>query len=152
MIAQEYVAGRPASVAFLVGPRQVVSLLPTFQVLSADGRFRYEGGRLPIGPQLAERAIRVGAAAIRCVPGLFGYVGVDLILGERPGEPDVAVEINPRLTTSHVGLRAMADGNPAGWMLAVCEGRPADVRWKRGRIRLFPDGRIARDGVPPFWA
>jgi predicted ATP-grasp superfamily ATP-dependent carboligase len=39
MILQEYVPGRAASVAFLCGPAGNVPLLPTFQVLSEDGRF-----------------------------------------------------------------------------------------------------------------
>ena len=147
MIAQEYVAGRPASVAFLVGPTQTVPLLPTFQVLSTDDRFRYEGGQLPIPPELAERAVRLGTEAINCVPGLFGYVGVDLILGEH----DTAVEINPRLTTSYVGLRALAAGIVAGWLLAVAEGRAADVSWQPGRIHLHPAGRIGREAAPTFW-
>ncbi len=141
LIAQSFVPGRAASVAFLVGPSQTVPLLPTFQHLSDDGRFTYLGGELPIPPDLAERAVAFGRKAISCVPGLRGYVGVDLVLGDAAdGSQDYAIEINPRLTTSYVGLRALAETNLAGAMLDVCAGRPVEVRWKPGQVRFTPDG------------
>lgn len=137
-LVQEFVPGRAASVSFLVGPNQVVPLLPTFQLLSTDGQFRYMGGVLPVMPDYAERAVKLGRLAIACVPGLFGYVGVDLVLGDRP----VAIEINPRLTTSYVGLRAAAVRNLAGLMLDVVSGRPVEPEWHSGRVRWSADGRI----------
>lgn len=149
-IAQDFISGRPASVAFLIGPRETVPLLPTFQVLSDDGRFQYFGGELPIRPDLAERAISLGRRAVDCVPGLRGYVGVDLILGDAAdGSRDYAIEINPRLTTSYVGLRHLADFNLAGAMLAVATGEPVgELRWKPGRVRFHPDGRVEHDPTP----
>lgn len=150
LLLQDFVPGHPASIAFLIGPRETVSLLPTFQVLSDDGRFTYLGGELPIRPDLAARATRLGRRAIDCVPGLRGYVGVDLILGDAAdGSADYAIEINPRLTTSYVGLRQLADFNLAGAMLAVATGVPVgDVRWKPGRVRFHPDGRVEYDPTP----
>jgi tyramine---L-glutamate ligase len=143
-LIQEYVPGQPASVAFLCGPGQAVPLLPTFQHLSDDGRFRYQGGSVPIPPDLAERAVTLGQKAIRSLPGLFGYVGVDLVLGER----DVAIEINPRLTTSYVGLRALVETNLAGAMLDVCEGRHVEITWKPGSVTFGADGRVLSPTPP----
>ncbi|MEO2092167.1 MAG: ATP-grasp domain-containing protein [Gemmataceae bacterium] len=139
MIAQAHVEGRPASVAFLVGLSGITPLLPTYQLLSADGRFKYEGGELPVEPHHAEQAIELGRQAVACVPGLCGYVGVDLVLGERP----VAIEINPRLTTSYVGLRAVAVRNLAGLMLEACSGRPAVPEWRPGRVRWTSSGVVS---------
>jgi predicted ATP-grasp superfamily ATP-dependent carboligase len=149
-MAQDFVPGRPASVAFLISKNETVPLLPTFQCLSADGYFRYLGGKLPIPPKLAERAIRLGRKAVACVPGLFGYVGVDLILGDAAdGSQDYAIEINPRLTTSYVGLRAIADFNIAEAMLCLAENRPLpEIRWKSGRVRFEPDGTFRYDPTP----
>lgn len=149
MIAQEYIPGRAASVAFLIGPDHIIPLLPAFQLISTDGRFRYEGGALPIEPGLAERTIEVGTQAIQCVPGSFGYVGFDLILGE---SADVAIEINPRLTTSYVGLRALAETNLAAVLLDVCDGRGGTLHWQGGRVRLDPAGAVVRDPAISFWA
>jgi predicted ATP-grasp superfamily ATP-dependent carboligase len=144
MILQEFVPGRAASVAFLCGPRGHVPLLPTFQLLSDDGRFKYRGGELPIPPDLAARAVKLGRRAIECVPGLCGYVGVDLVLGDASdGSRDFAIEINPRLTTSYIGLRALADFNIAEVLLKVATGKFIDKqKWKSGCVRFGPDGTI----------
>jgi predicted ATP-grasp superfamily ATP-dependent carboligase len=144
-VVQEYVPGRAASVSFLVSPSQMVSLPPAFQVLSADGRFRYQGGELPIRPDLAERAGALGRLAVDCLPGLAGYIGVDLVLGDAAdGSRDVAIEINPRLTTSYVGLRQLADFNLAEVLL----GTEIEPRWKPGRVRFRPDGTFDLDPTP----
>lgn len=148
-VVQEYVPGRAASIAFLVGAESVVSLPPTFQLLSNDRRFRYEGGELPIRPDLAERAGTLGRRAIECVPGLAGYVGVDLVLGDATdGSRDAAIEINPRVTTSYVGLRQLADFNLADAMLRTENGEHVEPRWKPGRVRFRPDGSFDRDPTP----
>lgn len=145
LIAQPFVSGRPASVAFLIGHAQTVPLHPTFQAISDDGRFRYEGGLLPIRPDLAERAVKLARKAIDCVPGLLGYVGVDLILGDAAdGSQDYAIEINPRLTTSYVGLRELADFNLAEAMLILADGGTITPKWKPGKVRFYPDGRVER--------
>jgi len=144
MILQEFVPGRAASVAFLCGPASNLLLAPVYQVLSDDGRFKYLGGELPIRQDLAQRAVRIAQRAVDCVPGLLGYVGVDLVLGESP-DGDRAIEINPRLTTSYVGLRALADFNIAKALLRTAEGAPImHLRWKSGRIRFFPDGGLEK--------
>lgn len=144
MILQEFAPGRAASVAFLCGPRGHVPLLPTFQSLTDDGRFKYEGGELPIPPDLASRAVMLASHAMGCVPGLLGYVGVDLVLGEaNDGSLDRAIEINPRLTTSYIGLRSRANFNIAERMLAVAAGEEVgELRWKPGRVRFRADGVV----------
>jgi predicted ATP-grasp superfamily ATP-dependent carboligase len=145
MILQEYVHGRPASVAFLCGPRERAPLLPGLQVLSDDGRFNYRGGELPIPPALAERAVHLARRAVECVPGLLGYIGVDLVLGDaEDGSRDSAIEINPRLTTSYIGLRALADFNIAEAMLRAARGEElSELKWKPGRVRFGPDGSVS---------
>ena len=141
IIAQQYIPGFAASVAFLIGPTRTVPLIPCQQLLSADGRFTYLGGRLPIAPDLASRAHRVATEAVRCVPGLLGYVGVDFVLGD--DGRDWAIEINPRLTTSYVGLRALARFNLAEAMLAVVQDRPLPVlAWRDRQLEFTPDGRV----------
>lgn len=144
MILQEFVPGTAASVAFLCGPREKVPLVPALQLQSADGRFKYEGGELPIPPALADRAVKLACAAVACVPGLLGYVGVDVVLGVAPdGSRDYAIEINPRLTTSYIGLRALADFNIAEAMLKIAEGEPfGPLKWKSGRVRFGADGTV----------
>ena len=49
------------------------------------------------------------------VAGLRGYVGVDLVLGDEP----FVVDVNPRLTTSYVGLSKVTGFNVADTMVNV---------------------------------
>lgn len=144
LIVQPVVPGRAASIAFLVGPKERLALLPAAQHLSEDGRFRYLGGSLPLPTGLAARAERLARRAVAAVEGLRGYVGVDLVLGRaEDGSGDHVIEINPRLTTSYVGLRRLARFNLAGAMLRVFRGGPiARLGWAAGEVRFRADGTV----------
>jgi predicted ATP-grasp superfamily ATP-dependent carboligase len=138
-VLQPWVPGLAASVAFLIGPRQRLAMLPATQRLSEDGRFQYRGGEIPFPEPLAWRAVRLARQAVECVPGLFGYVGVDLILGEEAdGHGDQVIEINPRLTTSYLGLRQLATEPLAGTLLRVAAGKEVRLEWHPGRASFQP--------------
>ena len=140
--------GTPASVAFLLGPGATVAMSPCLQRLSDDGRFEYLGGVVPLAESLARRATRLATAAVRALPPACGYLGVDLVLGDDPGgREDVVIEVNPRLTTSYVGLRAAARTNLAAAMLQVAQGRTIKLSFRTERIEFDADGSIRdRDG------
>ncbi len=139
-IAQEYFAGIPASVSFLMGPKQRAPLVPCRQHISDDGRLRYLGGSLPLPDELSARAITLGHRAVDAVAGLFGYVGVDLVLADDPRN-DCVIEINPRLTTSYVGLRRAARFNIAEALLRIVRGEKSDILlWRSEPVEFRPDG------------
>jgi predicted ATP-grasp superfamily ATP-dependent carboligase len=144
LILQPYVAGLPASVVCLVGKDRVTTLPAAQQRLSQDGRFRYEGGSLPLPPRLDARAQRLAEQAARAVHGLFGCVGVDLVLGEpADGSGDAVIEINPRLTTSYVGLRRLAQFNLAEALLRLVANEPLpELHWRQMRMCFQADGTI----------
>lgn len=143
LVVQQYHPGQPASVAFLIGPKQIVPTPGATQCLSDDGRFRYLGGRTPLPPPLRARAVAVAARAIETIPGLQGYVGVDLILGDAAdGRQDVVIEINPRLTTSYIGLRQLTQTNLAEVWLRLWQGMRVDEpAWREEAIDFSADGR-----------
>jgi predicted ATP-grasp superfamily ATP-dependent carboligase len=139
---EKYCPGVPASVAILGGPRGIVALPPCRQYLSDDGRFVYVGGSLPLPAPLAERAVRLVTRAAQNLATPIGYLGFDLVLGNDPGgADDVVIEVNPRLTTSYVGLRALARGNLAEAMLAVAVGEKVELSWHPGPIQFEATGR-----------
>jgi predicted ATP-grasp superfamily ATP-dependent carboligase len=145
MRLERYCSGTAASVAVLCGPSGVHSLVACRQHLSEDGCFRYLGGSLPIEPALADRAERLAVAAVASLPEPRGYLGVDLVLGSCR-EDDRVIEINPRLTTSYVGLRVAARGNLAEALLRIATGEPADLSFSREPLQFDASGLICRRG------
>jgi predicted ATP-grasp superfamily ATP-dependent carboligase len=155
-VVQPLIPGRPASVTFLAtdgeasakphaaGRNERFALPACEQYLSGDGRFCYLGGRVPLEPALQNRAQDLARRAAQAVEGLTGYFGVDLVLGESAnGSDDVVIEINPRLTTSYVGLRQLTPGNLMQTLLDLVLGRcPEPLQWYDKRVRFHPDGRI----------
>jgi predicted ATP-grasp superfamily ATP-dependent carboligase len=115
------------------------------QRLSNDGFFSYLGGSTPLDPDLAARARQVALAAVASLPDPHGYIGVDLVLGENSdGSGDCIIEINPRLTTSYIGLRASCRENLAAAMLAIAANRPAALSPRAEPVEFDFDGAVRR--------
>lgn len=145
---ESYVPGQPASCAVLCGPRQHVALPPCSQRLTDDGSFQYRGGRAPTSERLAVRARRLALQAASVLPEPCGYVGFDIVLGAaEDGSDDRVIEINPRLTTSYIGLRRLAGVNLAGAMLAVARGEPCALRFRTGPVEFEADGRTTLEAA-----
>ncbi len=141
-ILQPYVPGLPASVGVIVGPKQCVPLLAGEQLLSNDGRLRYLGGMFPLSRPLNLRARCLAEARwarYRDCSDMSAWISS----WETPadGGEDWVIEINPRLTTSYVGLRRLARTNLAEMMLLAASGREvAPPAWRPGSVRFYPDG------------
>jgi hypothetical protein len=65
---------------------------------------------VPFDNPVKGEAFEVAKRVVKSISGLQGYVGVDFILTK---EGAVVIEVNPRLTTSYVGLRRVVNFNPA---------------------------------------
>jgi predicted ATP-grasp superfamily ATP-dependent carboligase len=143
-IVQPFVSGLPLSVAVFVDQGDSPVFCPIAeQRLSCDGRFRYCGGKLPaaIVPSRQHAIIEVARAACAAVPELSGYVGIDLVCPRDDSQPPLIVELNPRLTTSYLGYRALADENLAERLLGRGES-PPKIRWQRREVEYTPDGTV----------
>ncbi len=144
LIVQPFVPGVAASVCVLSGPAQTVLLPPAEQSLSVDRRFRYQGGRLPLeGPAFLRRVRRLALPGSLAVLGLSGWFGIDLVLGDQPtGLVDAVIEINPRLTTSYVGLRRLAKCNLMRALLAIQSGGySGGLEFENASVEFFADGQ-----------
>ncbi len=145
---ERYVPGTAVSVAALCGPARgefsgIAPLVPCRQFVDMCAGFAYSGGSLPIEPELAQRATRLATRAIATLADPLGYLGVDLVLGDdASGADDAVIEINPRLTTSYVGLRALARGNLAEGMMDLAAGRRVELCWHPGSIQFQSSGGV----------
>jgi hypothetical protein len=93
---------------------------------------------------LATRATSLAADSLVALPPTNGFVGIDLVLGCEPdGSADYVIEVNPRLTTSYVGLRAVAKTNLAAGMLRVAEGDASPVEFTDRRLEFDVDGNVS---------
>ena len=82
------------------------------------------------------------AAAVRAceaITGLCGYIGVDVVLTESDA---VVIEVNPRLTTAYLGVRAVLEENVAALALAACDGALPARPTPRRRVFFTAAGRI----------
>jgi len=110
IILQTFVAGVHASASLLVAGERSLPLSLNGQAIEVGSPFVYQGGAVPLSHPMAPQAMTLAQSAIRLIPGLRGYVGVDLILTQ---DEALLIEINPRLTTSYIGLRQVIDLNLA---------------------------------------
>lgn len=109
-LLQRYIPGAHASVSLLATGDRTLALSLNKQCIHIDGSFTYHGGVIPFEHPQGELALEVARDAVRTIPGLRGYVGVDLVLTD---EAAYLIEVNPRLTTSYVGLRRVINLNLA---------------------------------------
>jgi predicted ATP-grasp superfamily ATP-dependent carboligase len=141
---ERYMPGLPASVSALCGSNGRFFLPPCKQRISEDGRFQYLGGELPLAAGLAQRATALADRALAALPAATGYVGIDMVLGHDPhGTEDAVIEVNPRLTTSYVGLRAAAKSNLANAMWRVANGETVNVDFSPQRMEFEPGGNVS---------
>jgi predicted ATP-grasp superfamily ATP-dependent carboligase len=137
-IVQPLMKGISASCSVIVHEGKAVPLLVGQQQIEGARRLHYRGGTLPLD---APRGAELARRAVEAVPGLAGFVGVDMILGDDPsGKEDGIIEINPRIAMSYIGLRVLCEQN----LLEAVIGRidPASLTWKTGSIRFNSHGEM----------
>ncbi|MDD1652998.1 MAG: ATP-grasp domain-containing protein [Methanomicrobiales archaeon] len=150
-IGQELLQGEHLSVS-LIGPHVVgeaclyfdpgpplVLALNRQDVRIEGGRFTYHGGETPLDHPRAAEVLDVAKRTVK-VLGCQGYVGVDLVCGNRI----TVVDVNPRITTSLIGIAAVMEEEIADLLLHGSHGElPPQVHLK-GRVRFSKDGEVTR--------
>jgi tyramine---L-glutamate ligase len=120
---EAFVEGEALSVAMLAGPGFVQPLAFNQQQIAIDGagQLRYLGVRPnAIDKRSDPRATRLHTLALdvaRALPGLRGFVGIDLVWHAERGP--VVIEVNPRVTCAYVGLSAALGRNLAEEILLL---------------------------------
>jgi predicted ATP-grasp superfamily ATP-dependent carboligase len=149
---QEYIEGEHLSVS-LVGSRVVgdvceywsgdppLVLALNRQAIEVDdaGRFHYRGGETPTDHPRRDECLAVARRTVE-VLGCQGYAGVDLVLADRP----YVVDVNPRVTTSIVGIAAVMEEEIADVLVRASRGEGPKEVHVTGRVRYGADGTVAR--------
>jgi predicted ATP-grasp superfamily ATP-dependent carboligase len=140
VLIQGYVKGTAASVSLLADGQRATALAVNAQSVRGSRPFSYRGGTTPFDHPLAARAIEAACRTCEALPGLRGYVGVDLVLTDSEA---IVIEVNPRLTTAYLGVRSALDANIAAMAIAACEGVLPDIPPARRSVRFTVAGRVS---------
>jgi predicted ATP-grasp superfamily ATP-dependent carboligase len=125
-VLQPFVPGSPMSASFLVGDDGKACLIGigAQRMAMRDGQFIYQGGVLPVSCPGSEASLLL---TVEKVPGLRGFVGIDFIWDSESRRTTV-LEINPRPTTSYVGLsRLLGRGTLARAWLSLYDTAFGDL-------------------------
>jgi len=136
---QRVAEGTAASVSLIGDGDRAIALTVNSQSIAPSDTLSYTGGRTPLAHAFVEQAVGAAVAASAALRGLRGYFGVDLVL---TASGAVVIEVNPRLTTAYLGVRAAVDENIAALAIDACLGvlpRPPAVRRE---VQFMADGRV----------
>ena len=114
--------GLPVSISCLRCQSGFVLLPPFEQRFSSVDPWRYAGGMALSSPDLIRRCQRLARKTVSNLPPTCGYFGIDLLLGPSSAT-DVVLEVNPRLTTSWVGLSKLLGGSLGKALLDLGRGK-----------------------------
>jgi tyramine---L-glutamate ligase len=124
-VIQAYQTGVPASISCVIHNAKAQLLSCNTQIIEINHHTLSYKGSIINGMSEHWRACELLANKIAAtLPDLAGYVGFDVIVND--GEI-VVVEINPRLTTSYVGLREATGANPAELIINTLTN--LDFKW-----------------------
>ena len=122
-VMQPYLKGQPASLSCLFKHGQAWLLCYNHQQIDLhQGRFALRGCLVNAPSSLLNYYRDLLSKIAAALPGLWGYVGVDII--EHAALGPLVLEINPRLTTSYTGIRRATGINVAEQVLRLMDGDP----------------------------
>ena len=125
-----YFSGKPPVV--LAVNRQEIAV-------GADGAFRYLGGETPVHPARESEIIDTAIKAVTIL-GCQGYCGVDVVVADKV----YVVDVNPRITTSLVGIAACMKEEIADILMSASKGNGPDAVHFSGSARFDTSGKVTR--------
>lgn len=120
LIIQPYISGISLSFSLLYSERGVSVLSLNHQHVSkSESELNFSGCTINgIDPvQLTiEQATSLSQKIHQAINGLWGFVGIDVVVTDND---IIVIDINPRLTTSYIGLHDSLQTNPAQLLLTM---------------------------------
>lgn len=104
-----------------------------------DGAFHYLGGETPVHPDREDEIIRT-AVMVTEVLGCQGYCGVDVVVADKV----YVVDVNPRITTSLVGIAACMEEEIADLLIKASKGDGPAAVHLQGRVRYDTNGTVTK--------
>ncbi|MDD1724600.1 MAG: ATP-grasp domain-containing protein [Methanospirillum sp.] len=152
---QEYIEGEHLSLS-LVGSRVVGETClyysgtkPLFLAINRqdirfnpDGSVSYHGGETPVHHSREQEIYDIGAKALN-VLGCQGYVGVDMVV---TADRIYVVDVNPRMTTSIVGIARCMKEELARVILDASYGKAPESVHLAGHASFSSDGTVTYAG------
>jgi len=149
-IGQQYIEGEHLSVS-MIGSRVIGDACENYTgkpplllalnrqnvTIDPEGTFHYSGGETPIDhPRKAEIA-ETAAKAIR-VLGCQGYTGVDVVVADKV----YVVDVNPRITTSLVGIALCMEEEIADLLIDASHGMGPESVHLKAHARYDTHGNV----------
>ena len=148
--AQEYIEGEHYSVSIVMSrvvgeaclyfsgnPPLVLAINRQFVTLGCDGAFSYNGGETPVHPAREQEIIETAVKAAT-VLGCQGYCGIDVVLADKV----YVVDVNPRITTSLVGIAACMEEEIATLLVEASHGSAPKEVHLTGKVRFDTHGTV----------
>ena len=120
-VAQPFVQGEPVSLCILAQRGEATLLSVNRQRIAVMDNAFVLLGCVVNEPMMEQQAgyERLSGAIAAALPQLWGFTGIDLIASKRGLQ---VLEVNPRITTSYVGLRESTGFNAAALVLDMAQG------------------------------
>lgn len=107
--------------------------------IGTGGSFRYLGGETPVRPAREKEIVDVARKTVE-VLGCQGYCGVDVVVADKV----YVVDVNPRITTSLVGIAACMQEEIAELLIAASKGQGPKEAHLSGSARFDTNGKVTR--------
>ncbi|OUR65870.1 hypothetical protein A9Q79_02485 [Methylophaga sp. 42_25_T18] len=118
LIVQPYIKGSAASLSLFISDNMVNLLSINRQKIKQQkSQLIFCGCDVNAisASELSQRdAQQIADEIYKALPGLWGFVGIDLVL---TSSGPIVIEINPRLTTSYIGLKSTLSFNPTDLLI-----------------------------------
>ena len=105
--------------------------------MSSEGKLSYRGGETPVHPAREKEIIETAVKAAT-VLGCQGYCGVDVVVGDQV----YVVDVNPRITTSLVGIGAVMKEEIADLIVSASQGTVPEKVHFTGRVKFDTNGTV----------
>jgi predicted ATP-grasp superfamily ATP-dependent carboligase len=116
---QPYIHGAHRSISMVCADNRVLMMSVNEQRIAVfDNQLHYMGSTVNGVRDEQRQYWALAEQVMAALPGLWGYVGIDFIMGV---DGPVVLEVNPRVTISHAGLRQSTSHNPARLLLDLLQ-------------------------------